>query len=885
MKAHLWLIRLIGVIVPQRLRLDWRQEWEAELGFREAQLAEWDRLDWRNKLALWRRSLGAFRDALWMQTFRWEDDMIQDLRFGLRMLRKNLGVTLVAIFTLGLGIGANTAIFSVINAVLLRPLPYAQSERLALIWGNFLKLDIKDLRAKTAEYKEYLERTQSFDEVAAFYNEGLNLTRDGAPERIAGVRVTANLFTLLDARAAQGRVIADDENQSGRDAVVVISHGFWQEKFGGAENIIGQQIRLNNLPYTVIGVMPEGFQFPHKSFAFSEPAEVWLPAVFDPAEIEQRNSRYMLNVLARLKPQVSFAEAQAEMTALGRDFEREYRGYRGPNNADGGWRITVVPLREQIVGGGRRALWILFAVVGLVLLIACANVANLLLVRATHRQKEIAIRLALGARRTRIMRQLLIESLLLSGLGGALGLALAAWGVRTLALLSPANLARASEIDIDGRVLVFTLLVAFLSGLIFGLLPAWQASQPDMQQTLKESAGLPVVGKFRVRELLVVGQIALALVVLSGAGLLIHSFLRLQRVSPGVDKDQVLIAEINLPASKYPKAAEAGRFFEEVKRRIEALPGVEQASFGTLPILSGAATPDPVSIEGREMDFNNPPVAAWQRIAPDYFAALGIPFIAGRDFSASDNQQPVAIINESMARRYFPDGNALGQRITPGLPRPTNPFSSIIGIVKDIPHRTIESTPEPDYYLPFVREPRRDAYLFIRMKGAPLTLAPGVRAAVLEVDSEQPVTNFQTMREVIDETTAPRRFNTLLLGGFAVLALLLAVLGVYSVNAYAVTQRTPEIGIRLALGAGRWDIVALVMRRALIVAFAGMVLGLAGALVLSRLLRSLLFEISPTDPLTFIWVALLLIFAVLLACYLPARRATRLNPMIALRHQ
>jgi putative ABC transport system permease protein len=883
----LWLIRVIGVIVPRRQRADWKQEWEAELRYRELLLAEWDKLNWKTKLDLLRRSLGAFWDALLLQPQRLEDEMFQDLRFGLRMLLKKPGFTLIAVLTMALGIGANTAIFSVVNAVLLRPLPYPQADRMVLLWGNFLKINITQLRAKPAEYVDYRDQTQSFDQVAAFHTADLNLTGSGDPQRIAGGRVTANLFALLEAQPAQGRVITADENQPGRDNVAVISHGFWQRRLGGAANVIGQQLKLNDLNYTIIGVMPTEFQFPHASFGFAEPAEVWLPLALDPAQVAERGGLYAINVLARLKPQVTLPQAQAELSALAQKFEREYRGYRGPNNADGGWRITVVPMQEQITGASRRALWVLFGAVGLVLLIACANVANLLLMRATVRQKELAIRAALGARRGRIVRQLLVESMLLAGLGGALGLLLAWWGVRMLAALSPANLPRAAEVNVDGRVLAFTLLLAVLTGLVFGLVPAWQASKPDLQQTLKEGGANRTRGRHRWREWLVVGEVALALPLLIGAGLLLNSFVRLQRVQPGVDADKILIAEINLPATKYREPARAAAFFEELMRRVAALPGVEQASFGTLPILSGAAISDAFSIEGRPLDLNNPNVSGWQRIAPGYFRALGIPLVAGRDFSASDNREaaPVAIINETLARHYFPDGNALGQRLTPGLPRPDNPFSTIIGIVKDIPHRTVESPAEPDYFLPFAREPRRDAYLFVRAALAPASFAAAVRGEVLAIDRDQPVTSFRTMHEVIASTTAPRRFNTMLLGGFALIALLLAALGIYSVNSYALTQRTREIGIRMALGAQARDVLALVLKQGMALALAGVGLGLAAAAALTRLIKSLLFDVSVTDPLTFASVALLLMLAAMLACYLPARRATKVDPLVALRHE
>jgi putative ABC transport system permease protein len=886
-RLHLWLISSIGLIVPRRLRADWKQEWEAELRSRELLLAEWNNLNWKTKLNLLLRSLGAFWDALWLQQLRWEDEMFQDLRFGLRMLLKDPGFTLIAILTLALGIGANTAIFSVVNAVLLRPLPYPQADRMVLLWGNFMKLDITQLGAKAAEYVDYRDQTQSFDQVAAFHTADLNLTGSGDPRRIAGARVTANLFALLEAQPAQGRVITADENQPGRDNVAVVSHGFWQRQLGGAANVIGQQLKLNDLNYTIIGVMPAEFQFPHASFGFAEPAEIWLPLALDPTQVAERSGMYAINVLARLKPQVNLAEAQAELSALAQKFEREYRGYRGPNNADGGWRITIVPLQEQLTGASRRALWILFGAVSLVLLIACANVANLLLMRTTVRQKELAIRAALGARRGRIVRQLLVESMLLAGLGGVLGLLLAWWGVRTLALLSPANLPRAAEVNVDGRVLAFTLLLAVLTALVFGLVPAWQASKPDLQRTLKEGGANRMRGRHRGRELLVIGEVALALPLLIGAGLLLNSFVRLQRVKPGVDADKILITEINLPATKYREPGRAAAFFEELARRVGALPGVEHASFGTLPILSGAAIIDAFSIEGRPLDLDNPNISGWQRIAPGYFSTLGIPLVAGRDFSPSDTREaaPVAIVNETLARHYFSDGNALGQRITPGLPRPDNPFSTIIGIVKDMPHRTVESQAEPDYFLPFAREPRRDAYLFVRTAVTPASLASAVRGEVLAIDRDQPVTRFQMMNEVIASTTAPRRFNTLLLGGFALIALLLAALGIYSVNSYAVTQRTHEIGIRMALGAPAGDVLKLVMRRGLALALAGLAIGLAGALALTRVMAKLLFEVSATDPVTFMGISLVLAAVALFACWIPARRGTKVDPMIALRHE
>lgn len=884
-RGWLWLIRAIGVMVPHRLRADWRMEWEAELQYRETLLSEWDKLNWKTKLDLLWRSTSAFWDALWLLPQRWEDEMIQDLRYGVRMLLKKPGFVFTTVLMLALGIGANTAIFSVINSVLLRPLPYSNADRLVLLWGNFLKVNITELRARTAEYIDYRDQTNSFAQVAAFNTADLNYSGITEPERIVGTRVTANLFSLLQAQPAIGRVIAPEENQAGRDNVVVISHGFWQRRLGGAANAVGQQIKLNGLSYTIIGVMPPEFQFPHTSFSFAEPAEVWLPLVLDAAEIAQRSGPYGVNVIARLKPQVTLEQAQTEMTALAQKFEREYRGYRGPNNADGGWRISVVPLQEQIVGKSRRALWVLFGAVGLVLLIACANVANLLLLRATGRQKELAIRAALGAGRLRLVRQLLTESVLLASMGGVFGLLLAWWGVRVLIRLGPDNFPRPSEINLDGRVLIFTLVLSVLTGILFGLVPALRTAKFDLQPALKEGAQ-QITGRGRLREWLVIAEIALALPLLIGAGLLLNSFVRLQKVDPGIDADKVLLAEINLPETKYRDPLLAAAFFDELKHRVEVLPGVERASYGTLNILSGVAFNDPFSIEGRQMDFNRPNVAGWQRVAPGYFQTLGIPIIAGRDFTESDNKNaPVVIINESLAQRYFPDGNALGQRLTPGLPRPENPFATIVGIVKNIPHRTIESQAEPDFFLTFAQQPRLSAYLFVRAAGNPLGLTSSVRESVAAIDHDQPVKSFKTMREVITTTTAPRRFTTLMLGGFAIIALLLAALGIYSVNSYTVAQRTPEIGIRLALGAQARDVLKLVLKQGMKLALVGVAVGLTGALALTHWLKALLFGVSATDPLTFAVIAAFLIFVALAACYLPARRAMKVDPIIALRHE
>src|SRR5262245_13269585 len=886
-KSHLWLIRVIGVIVPRRLRADWRLEWEAELRSREMLLAEWDKLDWRNKLDLLRRSVGAFWDALCLQPRRLEDEMFQDLRYGARMLLRQRAFTIAAVIALALGIGANTAVFSVVNAVLLRPLPYQNSDRMAMIWGNFMTFSMERMRAKAAEYVDYRDQTRSFETVAAFSTDDFNFTGAQQPARIAGASVTANLFPMIGARAAQGRLISPEENQTGRYNVVVVSHQFWQKRMGAEANVIGRSVRLDDRNYTVIGVMPADFEFPHPSFNFAEPVEFWVPLAFTAEQVAQRQRPYYLNVIGLLKTDVTIERARAEMAALGQSFEREHQSYRGPKNSDMGWRITVTPLQEQIVGNSRRALLVLFAAVGLVLLIACANAANLLLMRATVRQKEMAIRAAMGAHRLRLIRQLLTESLLIAVSGGAGGLVLAWLGVKALVALSPDNLPRLQEIDVDGRVLFFTLALSVLIGLIFGLAPALQASRPNLQHTLKEGGAAATRGRHWLRNLLVVGEVAIAMTLLVGAGLMLNSFVRLQRVNPVVNAGKLLSVEINLPGTRYPQAEQATAFFRELIGRVESLPGVESVSLSTHQPLSAVATDDPFAIEGRPLDFNNVPVAGWSLVSPKHFRTLGIPFVAGRDFTERNINEVAgeAIINESMARRYFPNEDPIGKRLTLSLPRPENPRLIVVGIIKDIPHRGLESKAEPDWYLSYPRQPRPYRYLLARASGDPAGLAAAIRSQVSSIDKDQPVTAIATISEVIASTTAPRRFNTLLLAIFATVALALAATGIYSVISYSVTQRTQEVGVRMALGARQGDVIRLILKQGLALTLIGIVAGVLGALAAARVMSGLLYEVTATDPATFVAISLLLAIVALLACYLPARRAARVEPIAALRHE
>ena len=816
------------------------------------------------------------------------EPLVKDIQYGFRSLVKRPSYTAIALITLALGIGANSAIFSVVNSVLLRPLAYRDSDRLVLIWGNFSKLNIERLTAKAAEYEDYRTQHQIFDQVAAFNNQSLNLTSVDQAERIVGARVTANLFSMLGAQTELGRSIATDEAEAGHNMVVVLSHGFWQRHFGGEATAVGQRLKLNDQDYTVIGVMPAGFQFPHASLPFAQPAEVWIPLAYSSEQVAQRQGPYYLNVLAHLKPGITLSQTRTQMNTLGQMFEKEYRGYRGPNGEDGGWRITIAPLQEEAVGNSRTALLILFGAVGLVLLIACANVANLMLVRAAAQQKEVAIRAALGASRWRIARQWVIESLLLALLGSGLGLLLARWGIDLIIKLDPAGLPRVQEIKIDARVVVFTTGLAILTGVLCSLIPALRASNLDLQSALKESRTLGGGRRQYGRNLLVVGEVALSLMLLIGAGLLVKTFVRLQRVNPGVAADQVLTAQINLPESRYREPAQASAFYRELIERLETLPGVQGASVSTMRPLNGTARNDPFAIEGRPFDSSNLTSAGWQMVDANYFRTLGIPVVQGRDLTAQDTDEKspiVAIINEAMARRFWPNENPIGRRITLGLPRPDNPWVTIVGIAKDLPHRAIDSPPEPDWYLSRALGPQRDRYLFVRTAGDPINLAAAIRSQVSAIDREQPVTNIKAMRDVIAETIAPRKFNMLLFGLFAAIAVVLAAMGIYGVISYAVAERTQEIGIRVALGARAVDVMNLVLRGGLNLALIGIAIGLAGAFALTRLMKSVLFGVTPTDAVTFASVSVGVIAVALLACYIPARRATKVDPLVALRYE
>ena len=811
--------------------------------------------------------------------------MFADLRYALRSLFKQPGFAAVVVITLALGIGASTAIFSVVNAVLLRPLPYANADRLHVIWGNYRALNIARLPAKAAEYDDYARQTQVFDSVAAYSNHSFNMSGNSEPERVGGAYVSANLFPMLEAQAAAGRVFTEAERQ---DRVVVLSDGFWKRRFAGDPNIVNQSITLDNQNYTVVGVMPATFQFPHASFQWGEPADLWLPLNYTGEQVATRRGPYFLHVLGRLAPGVTLDQARSHMNAVAGRFERELPGYRGPKGEDGGWHITVMPLQDEIVGSSRRALLVLLFAVGLLLLIACANVANLLLMRSAKRHKDLAIRAALGASRWKIVRQSLVEGLVLSTFAAALGLVFVSWGIELLAALGPSVLPRTQEVTIDARVFGFIAVSVSLISIGFGLVAAWPVSRLDLQASLKNSSKGGGAASRKWSNVLIVAEVSLAVMLLVGSGLLVKSLLRLQRTNTGIVANHLVSVEIDLAASTYAEPQRASDFYRQLVHRVESLPGVQSVSFGTLQPLSGRAGSDPFAIEGRKLDPANLTSAGWQLIGANYFKTLGIPLVKGRDLSPQDMEPgapAVAVINEKMAARYWPNEDPIGRRITLGLPRPDNPWIEIIGIAKDVPHRAVDSQPEPDWYASRVVSPQRHRYLFVRSAQPTSSIAAAVRNEVTTIDRHQPLTSIKTMTDVISTTTAPRRFNTLLLGAFATIALTLATLGIYSVISYSITLQTQEIGIRMALGAQRSSILQMVMRKGIVLTILGALIGLSAAFVLTRWMSSMLFGITASDPLTYAAVLVIALAAALLACSIPARRATRVDPLVALRYE
>jgi putative ABC transport system permease protein len=811
------------------------------------------------------------------------ETLIQDIRYGARMLARTPGFSAAAILALALGIGANTAIFSVVNAVLLRPLPYHDPDRLVKVWMKFTGIGLPNDQnwVSAPEFVDLREMSSGFSHLAAYAAAGYNLTSGGLPERIEGAMVSASFFPLLGIEARLGRVFLPDEEQPGRDSVVLVSHGLWQRRFGANPNLPGTALTINNRSYTVAGVLPRGFQFP-------DDAEMWTPLAFSPQQLSP-NSRgsHFLQVLARIKPALTLQQARADMDAVSRRIMERNPQYPYKNF---NFAVLLVPLLEEMVGDIETALWILMGAVGFVLLIACANVANLLLARASAREREIAVRAALGAGRRRLVRQLLTESVILSLIGGAAGLLLARWGLSVLTTISATVFPRVAGAQLDARVLAFTMLISLATGVLFGLVPALQISRSVTYESLKEggrsaSSGL---APLRLRRLLVVAEVALSLILLAGAGLLMKSFLRLQEVDAGFRPDGVLTLRIALPQARYPQPAQVRTFYRDLLDRIEKLPGVDGAGAVSVLPLGGQSSSGTTTVDSPAVDPQNAsPEADWRVVTPGYFRGMGIALISGRYFDQRDIEtaQPVAIIDETMARTYWPNQDAVGKRLKRGGAQSTNPWMTIVGVVRHVRHRTLEASSRVQLYWPHTQTPVANMSLVIRSLADPRALANAVQKQVLAIDSDLPIYRVRTMLEWMAASVARRRLSMLLLAIFAGAALVLAAVGIYGVMSYSVAQRAHEMGIRMALGATRAHILRLVLGQSLSLAAAGVVAGGAGSLLLMRLISNLLFDVKPADPANLLLVAALLTMVALLASYIPARRATLVDPLNTLRQE
>ncbi len=803
----------------------------------------------------------------------------QDLRFGIRMLLKRPGFTAVTVLTLALGIGANSAIFSVVNSVLLRPLPFAEPERLVYVEGSDLRDGTKGGSICAPDFLDFRAQNHVFERLSAVQSLSYTVTGDGSgSERIPSARVSSNFFETLGVTAlAGGRAFLAEEEQDGHNGVAVISYGLWQRRYGSDPKIVGQTIALNGQNATIIGITPASFEYPRT-------AQLWTPIAFNAKQMSARRSHF-LNAIGRLKQGASLEQAQAEMNSIARELEKQYP----ESNTNYGAGLTLLP--ERTVGELRRTLLVLLVAVGFVLLIACANVANLSLARGASRSREIAIRAALGASRARVVRQLLTESVLVALFGGALGLLLAMWGVDLLVSLSPENLPRVKEVTTDWHVLGFTLLISLLTGVLFGLAPALSTSKTNLSETLKEGGrGTAGTSRQRLRSLLVVSEVALSLILLIGAGLLIKSFIRLSQVDPGFKPANLLTMQLSLTRAKYPKDEQRAGFYSQLMQRIESLPGVEAAGTVSELPLSGQENDTFFNIEGQPaVAFGSAENDSNVRIvSPDYFRAISIPLMKGRAFDNRDAQDaPKAIVvNESFVRRYLPNDEPIGKRLTIDFGDPWK--GEIVGVVGSVRHTSLsQEQPNSEMYVCDLQTPPFAMNLVVRAAGAgdPTQLTAAIRNEVQSLDKDIPLYNVKTMEQRVSESASQPRFRTLLLGIFAGLALLLASIGIYGVISYSVTQRTHEIGLRVALGAQTRDVLRLVIGQGMSMALIGIGIGLAGAFIVMRLMSSFLFGVSANDPVTFIAVSLLLMGVALLACYIPARRATRVDPMIALRYE
>ena len=809
------------------------------------------------------------------------ETLFKDIRYGIRGLLKRPGFTVIALITLALGIGANTAIFSVVNAVLLRPLPFQKPEELVIVWEDLAFAGFPHNTPAPANYVDWKIQNQSFVDMAASRETSFNLTGDGEPERVSTYAVTANFFPLLGVQPLLGRSFTPDEDRPGGSKAVVLSYGLWQSRYGGDRNILNREILLNGEKHSVVGVMPASFQF------FAKDVRVWVPIALPQEDWANRGGHY-LTVVARLKPGVSVTQAQADMNAVMRRISMDH-----PDETIGGKiGVVVLPVRDEFVGDARGSLIVLLVAVAFVLLIACANVAGLLLARAVGRRKEIALRLALGAGRTRVVRQLLTESLLLAVAAGVLGSLLAYASFTFLQGLVPEQMELATSLKLDVRILVFTIAVSIVTGIIFGLVPALQSANFDLNDALKQSSGR-VTSTGRLRSAMIVFEVALSLVLLVGAGLLIQTLFQLFRQYSVLEPEKILTMRTILPFEKYKEPQQRDNYYQQVLQRVEHLPGVVTAGYSTsIPLAWKGGTsgfyPEGLKapVQGMAYDANH------REVSSNYIKAMNIPLRQGRYFDSRDNVQslPVAIINETMAREYWPGENALGRRFKLGDPdEPGKQWKEIVGIVADIRQMGIDEPVKAEMYFPYQQIADWPGYmprdLAIRTTGDTSNLAGAVRQIIREVDPDQPVSNVATMAEVLGEEAGQRRMGMIMLVGFASLALLLASLGIYGVLAYFVTQHTNEIGVRQALGATPRNILLLVLKKGMGLTLVGVVIGLVASFALTRLMSSLLFGVKAADPLTFATVPFVLVMVALLACYIPARRATKVDPLVALRYE
>ena len=799
----------------------------------------------------------------------------QDLRYGLRMLLKNRGLTIIAIITLAIGVGANTAIFSLVYSLLMRPLPYPESDRILFVQDA----DPKGKWPVTKpEFLEFRDQNQSFEALAAMDWDWVSLTSSAEPLRVLASRTSAEFLAVLGVQPALGRWFTAAEDQSGSDPVVLISDGLWKRAFGKDENILGKTITMNDVQRTVIGVMPDGFQF------FDDRVEVWLPIMIERSKIDETSLvNHNINVVGRLKSGVTTAVAATEMTGLAQEMYRtKYPKYYDAIN-----RVDLEPIRNSLVGSVKKALLLLFGAVGFVLLIACANVANLFMAKGETRQKEIAIRTALGANLKDIVRLLFVESTMLAILGGLAGLLIAFWALDSVVAISPTEILGLKDVKIDSHILFFTLLLSIFSGILFGLAPAYQMLRVNVQFFLKEGGrGITsgVRGK-QMHRILVVSEIALAVILVTGAGLLIKSFYNLQKVSPGFTTKNILMVRFDLPETRYPRTPDAAAFYTQLLNRIKSLKEVESAAQAVFLPLYNSDSNWGFELEGKTNDIHS---AFYNLVSEDYFRTLKIPLRKGRFFSKQDQERSegAVIINETMARRYWPDVDPIGKRINVNLGPQI--WREIVGVVGDVKNSNLSQNAESQMYFPLIDVPFasiRMGTLIVRTRSNPSQLLSIIKSDIQSLDRNLPLATVQTMEEVVSKSMAEPRFTTILLAIFAFVALLLAAIGIYGVISYSVAQRVHEIGLRMVLGARKSEILKLVVGQSVVLTAIGLTIGIVCAVLLTRFVTSLLFEVSPTDPVTYILISFLLGAAAISASYIPARKATQIDPNIALRYE